>query len=76
MLLGMYSGNLGFSVSIPNFIKVAELDTQREKKRERERERRKRERKGEKGRGVGRKEREREQICRTGTDVFSICFRK
>ena len=39
MLLGMYSGNLGFSVSIPNFIKVAELDTQREKKRERERER-------------------------------------
>ena len=31
MLLGMYSGDLGFSVSIPNFIKVAESDTHREK---------------------------------------------
>ena len=56
MLLGMYSGDLGFSVSIPNFIKVAESDTHREKYRE--------------------TERVREQICITGTDVFSICFRK
>ena len=31
MLLGMYSGDLGFSVSIPNFIKVAKSDTYREK---------------------------------------------
>ena len=31
MLLGMYSGDLGFSVSIPNVIKVAESDTHLEK---------------------------------------------
>ena len=62
MLLGMYSGDLWFSVSIPNFIKGAESDTYCEKKTERERDREKkrereegegrRDRKGEKGRGV------------------------
>ena len=31
MLLGMYSCDLGFSVSIPNVIKVAESDTDRER---------------------------------------------
>ena len=39
MKLGMYSSDPGFSVSIPNFIKVAESDTHRETERERERER-------------------------------------
>ena len=70
----MYSGDLGFSVSIPNFIKVAESDTHRENRERDGGGGVKRERKGEKGRGVGR--RESEQICLTGTDVFSICFRK
>ena len=39
MLLGMYSGDLGFSVSIPNFIRVAESDTYRERERERKKKR-------------------------------------
>ena len=49
MLLGMYSGDLGFSVSIPNFIKLAESDTHREKYREREEGEGRRERKERKG---------------------------
>ena len=46
MLLGMYSGDLAFSVSIPNFIKVAESDTHCEKERERERGERKKRKNG------------------------------
>ena len=62
MLLSMYSGDLGFSVSIPNHLVRWQNQTPIVKNREKERERE--------------REREREQICLTGTDVFSICFRK
>ena len=51
MLLCMDSGDLGFCVSIPNFIKVAESDTHLEKYRERERERER------EGGGQGKRER-------------------
>ena len=69
MLLGMYSGDLGFSVSIPNHLVRWQNQTPVVKIRERERGEGRKERKRE-------RERERKQICLTGTDVFSICFRK
>ena len=71
MLLGMYSGDLGFYVSIPNHLVRWQNQTPVVKIRERERERGRKKRKKERER-----ERERKQICLTGTDVFSICFRK
>ena len=76
MLLGMYSGNLGFSVSIPNHLVRSQNQTPVVKIRERERERGKEEEKERKRERERERERERKQICLTGTDVFSICFRK
>ena len=67
MLLGMYSGDLGFSVSIPNHLVRWQNQTHIVKIRERERGGKEEEKE---------RERERKQICLTGTDVFSICFRK
>ena len=67
MLLGMYSGDLGFSVSIPNHLVRWQNQTPVVKIREREREGKEEEKE---------RETERKQICLTGTDVFSICFRK
>ena len=57
MLLGMYSGDLGFSVSIPNHLVRWQNQTPVVKIRERERER---EREGE-GRRERKRERERER---------------
>ena len=54
MLLGMYSGDLGFSVSIPNHLVRWQNQTPVVKIRERERER-------ERERGEGRRERKRER---------------